>query len=63
MIQYLLIGDKKRITGAYNLMGIKVMEFHDFNDGNLDISTLPSGVYFIKVTQFGKSISKRIIKQ
>ena len=51
------------LLGVYNLMGIKVMEFHDFNDGNLDISTLPSGVYFIKVTQFGKSISKRIIKQ
>ena len=50
------------LLGVYNLMGIKVMEFHDFHDGSLDVSTLPSGVYFIKVTQFGKSISKRIIK-
>ena len=63
MIQYLLIGDKKRITGVYNLMGIKVMEINDFHNGSLNISALPSGVYFIKGTQFGKSISKRIIKQ
>ena len=51
------------LLGVYNLWGIKVMEFHDFYDGSLDISILPSGVYFIKVTQFGKSISKRIIKE
>ena len=54
---------KPYLLGVYNLMGIKVMEYHGFNDGSLDISTLPSGVYFIKVTQFGKSISKRIIKE
>jgi len=51
------------LLDVYNLMGIKVMEINDFYDGSLDISTLPSGVYFIKVTQFGKSISKRIIKE
>ena len=54
--------DDSYLLCVYNLMGIKVMEFDDFHDGNLDISTLPSGVYFIKVTQSGKSIAKRIIK-
>lgn len=48
---------------VYNISGIKVMEFNDFFDSSLDVSTLPSGVYFIKVTKFGKSISKRIIKE
>lgn len=50
------------LLSVYNLMGIKVMEFNNFHDGSLNISTLPSGVYFIKATQYGKSISKRIIK-
>lgn len=51
------------LLDVYNLLGIKVMEINDFYDGSLDISTLPPGVYFIKVTKFGKSISKRIIKE
>ncbi|MBQ6306131.1 MAG: M28 family peptidase [Bacteroidales bacterium] len=55
--------DDSYLLSIYNLTGIKVMEINDFHNGSLDISTLPSGVYFIKATQFGKSISKRIIKQ
>lgn len=55
--------DNSYLLSIYNLMGIKVMGFNNFHDGNLDISSLPSGVYFIKVTQYGKSISKRIIKK
>ena len=51
------------LLSVYNLLGIKVMEFDDFDDGSLNVSTLPPGIYFIKVTQFGKSISKRIIKE
>lgn len=54
--------DDSFLLNVYNLMGIKVMEFNDFCDGSLDISTLPSGVYFIKITQYGKSIAKRIVK-
>jgi len=54
--------DDSFLLSVYNLMGIKVMEFYDFHDGSLDISTLPSGVYFIKITQYGKSIAKRIVK-
>lgn len=48
---------------VYSLMGIKIMEIHDFQDGNLDLSALPSGVYFIKATKGQKSIAKRIVKQ
>lgn len=55
--------DDSYFLGVYNLMGIKVMELNNFRDGSLDISTLPSGVYFIKITQYGKSIAKRIIKK
>ena len=55
--------DDSYLLSIYNLTGIKVMEINDFHNGSLNISTLPSGVYFIKATQFGKSISKRIIKQ
>jgi len=55
--------DDSYLLDVYNLMGVKIMEINDFHDGSLNISTLPSGVYFIKVTQFGKSISKRIIKE
>lgn len=48
---------------VYNLTGIKVMERTAFHDGILDITTLPSGLYFIKATQDNKSIAKRMLKK
>lgn len=49
----------------YNMMGIKVLEKQDFINGTLDISALPSGIYFIKATKDGKgiAIAKRIVKE
>ena len=47
----------------YNLWGIKVMEIPNFRDGSLDITPLPVGAYFVKVSKDGKSIAKRIVKQ
>ena len=48
-------------VSVYNMMGIKVLEKSEFKDGNIDISTLPSGIYFIKVSNGEKAIAKRIV--
>lgn len=50
------------LLSIYNLMGVKVLEITDFHNGSINISTLPSGVYFIKISQGSKSIAKRIVK-
>ena len=47
----------------YNILGIKVLEKQDFTNGTIDISTLPSGIYFIKATKDGKGIAKRLVKE
>ena len=56
------LDDEYNVT-IYNIMGIKVLERQEFINGNLDISTLPSGIYFIKATKDGKGIAKRIVKE
>ena len=55
--------DDSYYLSVYDILGTKVMEITNFRDGTLDISTLPSGIYFIKSAQKGKSIAKRIIKE
>jgi len=55
--------DHAYLLCVYNLMGITVMENKGFHDGNLDLSALPAGIYFIKATKGQKSISKRIVKE
>ena len=55
--------DHAYLLCVYNLMGVKVMEIKGFHDGNLDLSALPAGVYFIKATKGQKSIAKRIVKE
>ena len=55
--------DQTYLLCIYNLMGVKIMEINEFQDGNLDLSALPAGVYFIKATKGQKSIAKRIVKQ
>ena len=48
---------------VYNVLGIRVMDIPCFSDGQLDISTLPAGAYFIQAVKGDKSIAKRIVKQ
>lgn len=48
-------------VSIYNLMGIKVYENQCFENGNIDISSLASGIYFLKVTKGSRSIAKRIV--
>ncbi len=48
-------------VSIYNLMGTKVYEYQYFENGNIDISSLPSGIYFLKVTKGSRSIAKRIV--
>lgn len=56
------LDDEYNIT-IYNMMGIKVLERQEFTNGTLDISALPTGIYFIKATKDGKGIAKRIMKE
>ena len=55
--------DDEYNVAIYNIMGIKVLEIQEFTNGTLDISALPSGIYFIKATKDGKGIAKRIVKE
>lgn len=48
-------------VSIYNLMGMKVYENQCFENGNIDISSLASGIYFIKVTKGTRSIAKRVV--
>ncbi len=48
-------------VSIYNLMGIKVYENQYFENGNIDISSLASGIYFLRVTKGPRSMAKRVI--
>ncbi len=48
-------------VSIYNLMGVKVYENKCFENGNIDISSLASGIYFLKVTKGSRSIAKRVV--
>ena len=48
---------------VYNILGIKVMDIPGFSNGQLDISVLPAGAYFVKAAKDGHSIAKKIVKQ
>ena len=48
-------------VSIYNLMGVKVYENQCFENGNIDISSFASGIYFLKVTKGSRSIAKRIV--
>jgi hypothetical protein len=45
------------------MQGIKVFEKESFTDGILDISTLPKGMYILKITTKDESIAKKIVLQ
>ncbi|MCL2510500.1 MAG: M28 family peptidase [Bacteroidales bacterium] len=47
----------------YTMQGIKVFEKESFTDGALDISTLPKGLYILKITTRDDSVAKKIVIQ
>lgn len=48
-----------------NIFGINVLEIKDFNQKGLDLSSYPSGMYFLTITDknTGLSIGKKLLKQ
>jgi len=47
----------------YNMSGQNIFQQSDFQDGVLDLSFLPAGVYFVKVSVDKHSIAKKIVVQ
>ncbi|MCL2510499.1 MAG: M28 family peptidase [Bacteroidales bacterium] len=47
----------------YTMQGIKVFERESFTDGALDVSTLPKGMYILKITTRDDSVAKKIVIQ
>ena len=47
----------------YNMMGIKVFNTESFTDGMLDISTLPKGMYILKIATKDDGVAKKIVIQ
>ena len=47
----------------YNMIGIKVFNIESFKDGMLDISTLPKGMYLLKIASRDDSVAKKIVIQ
>ncbi len=45
----------------YGLNGIKVYQQLDYTDGQINLSYLPKGTYFIKISTNKESISKRVV--
>ncbi len=48
-------------VAIYNLLGIRVLSFDSFQDGTLDLTSLPSGIYFISVDNGRDRLTKRIV--
>ena len=46
---------------VYNILGVKMMSDDSFRDGTLDLSSLPTGVYFISVDNGTDRLTKRIV--
>lgn len=46
---------------VYNLLGIKVLSMDSFSDGTLDLTSLPTGVYFISVDNGIDRLTKRVV--
>lgn len=45
---------------VYNMLGIRVLSKDSFRDGTLDLSSLPTGVYFISVDNGVDRLTKRV---
>ena len=48
-------------VAVYNMVGIKVLSYDLFSDGTLDLTSLPSGMYFISVDNGTDRLTKRIV--
>ena len=48
-------------VAVYNMVGIKVLECKSFSDGTLDLTSLPSGMYFISVDNGIDMLTKRVV--
>ncbi len=46
---------------VYNLLGIKVLSIDSFSDGTLDLTSLPTGMYFISVDNGRDGLTKRVV--
>ena len=46
---------------VYNMVGVKVFESTSFSDGILDLTSLPSGMYFISVDNGRDGLTKRVV--
>jgi hypothetical protein len=45
----------------FTVQGIKVFEKESFNDGMLDLSNFPKGVYILKISTKDESVAKKIV--
>jgi hypothetical protein len=50
-------------VSVYNMLGQVVFQQTGFQDGNMDLSFLPRGVYMIKVSLDRHSIAKKVVLQ
>lgn len=48
-------------VAVYNSLGIKMLYFEEFQDGILDLTSLPKGMYFISVDNGTDKLTKRIV--
>lgn len=46
---------------VYNILGIRVLSKSSFRDGTLDLTSLPTGVYFISVDNGKDRLTKRVV--
>jgi Secretion system C-terminal sorting domain len=51
----------EKLVVVYDVQGKKVIEA--FVDRNLDVSSLTAGVYMVKISQNGSSVTKKLIKR
>jgi len=50
-------------VAIYNMTGQRILDIEAFSDGTLDLTALPSGVYFISADNGTDRITKRIVLQ
>lgn len=48
-------------VAVYNMIGVRVLSDNSFHDGTLDLTALPSGVYFISVDNGTDRLTKRVV--
>lgn len=53
--------EREHSVYVYNMVGVKVFESTSISDGILDLTSLPSGMYFISVDNGRDGLTKRII--